>query len=30
MENNTMELLRLMLAKLRPRLMGRDAEWQEL
>lgn len=30
MENDTMELLRLMLAKLRPRLMGRDAEWQEL
>ena len=30
MENDTMELLQLMLPRLRPRLLGRDAEWQEL
>ena len=29
MESDTMELLRLMLAHLRPRLQGRDEEWQE-
>ena len=29
MESDTMELLRLMLAHLRPRLRGRDEEWQE-
>ena len=27
MESDTMELLRLMLAHLRPRLQGRDEEW---
>lgn len=30
MESDTMELLRLMLAHLRPRLQGRDEEWQAL
>ena len=30
MDNDTVELLRLVMVHLRPRLQGRDEEWQEL